>query len=43
MSDPFALDEELNSLQTDSIYIANEIPIEGENPKTLDRILNGKQ
>ncbi|KAG0278180.1 Condensin complex subunit [Linnemannia exigua] len=41
MSEPFALDEELNNLQTDSIHIANEIPIEGENPKTLDRILNG--
>ncbi|KAG0292153.1 Condensin complex subunit [Linnemannia gamsii] len=41
MSYAFALDEELNNLQTDSIHIANEITIEGENPKTLDRILNG--
>ncbi|KAG0065308.1 Condensin complex subunit [Linnemannia elongata] len=41
MSETFALDEELNNLQTDSIHIPNEIPIEGENPKTLDQILNG--
>ncbi|KAF9920846.1 Condensin complex subunit [Linnemannia zychae] len=41
MSDPFALDEELNNLQTDSIHIPNEIPIEGENSKALDQILNG--
>lgn len=37
----FELDEELLSLQ-DTVHIPGEIPIEGENPKALERILNGK-
>ncbi|KAI9242455.1 MAG: armadillo-type protein [Podila humilis] len=35
----FELDEELLSLQ-DTVHIPGEIPIEGENPKSLERILN---
>lgn len=37
----FELDEELLSLQ-DTVHIPGEISIEGENPKSLERILNGK-
>ncbi|KAF9345500.1 Condensin complex subunit [Mortierella sp. AD094] len=40
MSANFELDEELNNVQQDSIHIPNEISIEGENQKTLERILN---
>ncbi|KAF9438398.1 Condensin complex subunit [Entomortierella beljakovae] len=40
MSGSFELDEELNNVQQDSIHISNEIPIEGENQKSLERILN---
>ncbi|KAF9117197.1 Condensin complex subunit [Mortierella sp. AM989] len=40
MSGNFELDEELNNVQQDSIHIPNEISIEGENQKTLERILN---
>ncbi|KAF9584658.1 Condensin complex subunit, partial [Lunasporangiospora selenospora] len=36
----FELDEELSSIQQDTIHISREIPIEGENQKTLERILN---
>lgn len=36
----FELDEELLSLQ-DTVHVPGEIPIEGENPKALERILNG--
>ncbi|KAG0336529.1 Condensin complex subunit [Podila humilis] len=39
MQDKFELDEELLSLQ-DTVHIPGEIPIEGENPKALERILN---
>ncbi|KAG0342692.1 Condensin complex subunit [Podila horticola] len=35
----FELDEELLSLQ-DTVHVPGEIPIEGENPKSLERILN---
>ncbi|KAG0090671.1 Condensin complex subunit [Podila epicladia] len=35
----FELDEELLSLQ-DTVHIPGEIPIDGENPKALERILN---
>ncbi|KAG0021464.1 Condensin complex subunit [Entomortierella chlamydospora] len=40
MSANFELDEELNNVQQDSIHISHEISIEGENQKTLERILN---
>ncbi|KAF8935517.1 armadillo-type protein [Dissophora ornata] len=40
MSGNFELDEELNNVQQDSIHISREISIEGENQKTLERILN---
>ncbi|KAI1319898.1 Condensin complex subunit [Mortierella claussenii] len=36
----FELDEELNNVQQDSIRISREIAVEGENQKTLERILN---
>ncbi|KAG0259844.1 Condensin complex subunit [Actinomortierella ambigua] len=36
----FELDEELLNLQQDTIVITGEIPIEGENHKSLERILN---
>ncbi|KAF9919096.1 Condensin complex subunit [Lobosporangium transversale] len=36
----FELDEELSNVQQDSIHIPGEITIEGENHKTLERILN---
>ncbi|KAG0366325.1 Condensin complex subunit [Gamsiella multidivaricata] len=40
MSANFELDEELNNVQQDSVHISQEISIEGENQKTLERILN---
>ncbi|KAG0240937.1 Condensin complex subunit [Actinomortierella wolfii] len=36
----FELDEELLNLQQDTIVVPGEIPIEGENHKSLERILN---
>ncbi|KAG0208089.1 Condensin complex subunit [Mortierella sp. GBA30] len=41
MPSHFELDEELNSVQQESVHIPGEITIEGENQKTLDSILNG--
>ncbi|GJJ71787.1 condensin complex subunit 1 [Entomortierella parvispora] len=40
MPGQFELDEELSNVQQDSVHISREISIEGENQKTLDRILN---